>query len=117
MSKRNRQKRKLRKLIQQRLREVQSQPTYQTQPTAPKFEVAKKENKPPEPEMKPKEREISEEPTEEKKDIIQIHPDFRKIGILVGILGIIMAGIFIINMKTPLLNNIANKLFNIFQNS
>jgi uncharacterized protein YpuA (DUF1002 family) len=121
MSKRNRQKRKLRKLIQERMREIQTQPVNQltdnrkqlTEETQKQTEIETPEthiNK-----LTRKEKIENQEHSEQ--DVARIHPDFKKIAIISGILAIIFVGIYFVNLKTPLLNNLANKLYTVFQNS
>ena len=118
MSKRNRQKRKIKKLIQKRLKEIQSQSSSPIKAPVFQPEITKTKEKTKNLSIKQEEENrLTEKGEKSEKEIIRMHPDFQKIGILLGILGIVIIGIAIINLKTPLLNTLANKLLAIFQNS
>ncbi len=105
MGKKKKSNIKLKKLIQKRLKDVQSEPSYQKAVKPTKLATFKKISK--------SEKKIKTD----KQQATQIKPDFKRIGFTVATLVIILIIIFIIDLKNPFLNTLADKLLGLFQKS
>ncbi len=105
MGKKKKSNIKLKKLIQKRLKDVQSESSHQKAVKPAKFTAFKKTSKS-EKKIKP-----------EKEQTIQTKPDFKRIGLISATLAVILIIIFIINLKSPFLNSLSNKLLELFQKS
>ena len=103
MSKKRKDKLKLKKLIQARLKEVQSQT-----PGKEKFQLTK---------IIHKDKKSLKLKQEISKEEIEIKPNFKKIGLIAGLLIASIITLFLINLKVQFLNPVAIKLFEIFQKS
>jgi len=105
MAKDKRAQKKLKKLIEQRIKETQLNSTQNIKQNI----IPKDKNQP----VKNKEHQnLEKEP-----NLREHTPHFKKIGIIYLILILIIIGTYFLNLKTPILNSLANKIFDLFQKS
>ena len=128
MSKKKKDRKKLKKLFQERIRKAQSfqsgnrpvphvqtvenlpSPIQTVQPQKSDKSETKKIDK-----IKTPEPKISSQ--ESAKDISKIIPDLKKLGWVIFALIAVLVAIFIIDLKTPTFNKISAGLYNIFNKS
>ncbi len=117
MSKKHKQKKKFRRLIQERLRQAQHQSITNQNNTkkisdekvvepVPAQDKSQKEDINESPENKPNKK-------REGENIL----DLKRIGIVTLLLLVILVAIYLVNLKTNFLNSLSNSLFNLFQKS
>jgi len=98
-------KSKIKKLIQERLKEAQRESSYAKTEKVSKAPISLKRA----PKLETK--------TKEDTESDQIKPNFKRIGFTTIGIAIILIIIFLINLKTPFLNTLADKLLKLFQKS
>lgn len=101
MSKKKKANIKLKKLIQQRLKEAQKSPSINKKTKSPKSMISM--------EKSPKSNQNITD------DFNQIKPDLRKIGLTVLTIILFLVIIFLIDAKKPFLDPLATKLSELFQ--